>query len=234
MLSCSKPWSISSRTSHIGRSCRKDSARRGRYEASVRGRAPLKIVLPDFSLLRWGFVKRLNRKEIDPFMMWKFLRCISKYLSEGVIKVFMTVLYRALSARANKIETKRIISFPPKLPTVQNSWTMWQNNDFLTKTVPDSVHDGKDEMKTVADVQRDQDVVEAVPHFLSVKRKSQILSFLKIIKDEDSSFRGGTLDAIDAALSFSPSCAPWIWLFRREKKQHSGNLATQLWQYHKS
>ena len=65
-------------------------------------------------------------------------------------------------------------------------------------------------MKTVADVQRDQDVVEAVPHFFSVKRKSQILSFLKIIKDEDSSFRGGTLDAIDAALSFSPSCAPWI------------------------
>ena len=230
MLSCSKPWSISSRTSHIGRSCRKDSARRGRYEASVRGRAPLKIVLPDFSLLRWGFVKRLNRKESDPFMMWKFLRCISKYLSEGVIKVFMTVLYRALSARANKIETKRIISFPPTLPTVQNSWTMWQNNDFLTKTVPDSVHDGKDEMKTVADVQRDQDVVEAVPHLFSVKRKSQILSFLKIIKDEDSSFRGGTLDAIDAALSFSPSCAPWIWLFRREKKQHSGNLATQLWQ----
>ena len=59
---------------------------------------------------------------------------------------------------------------------------MWQNNDFLTKTVPDSVHDGKDEMKTVADVQRDQDVVEAVPHFLSVKRKSQMLLFFKIIK----------------------------------------------------
>ena len=55
-------------------------------------------------------------------------------------------------------------------------------------------------MKTVADVQRDQDVVEAVPHFFSVKRKSQILSFLKIIKDEDSSFRGGTHDVIDEAL----------------------------------
>ena len=67
---------------------------------------------------------------------------------------------------------------------------MLQKNDFLTKTVSDGVHDGKDEMETVADVQRDQDVVEAVPHLFPVKRKSQISSFLKIIKDEDSSFRG--------------------------------------------
>ena len=47
-------------------------------------------------------------------------------------------------------------------------------NDFLTKTVSDGVHDGKDEVETVADVQRDQDVVEAVPHLFPVKRKSQI------------------------------------------------------------
>ena len=63
-------------------------------------------------------------------------------------------------------------------------------NDFLTKTVSDGVHDGKDEVETVADVQRDQDVVEAIPHLFPVKRKSQKLLFLKIIKDEDSSFRG--------------------------------------------
>ena len=36
---------------------------------------------------------------------------------------------------------------------------------FLTKTVPEGVHDGKDEVEAVADVERDQDVVEAVSHF---------------------------------------------------------------------
>ena len=36
---------------------------------------------------------------------------------------------------------------------------------FLTKTVPDGVHDGKDEVEAVTDVERDQDVVEAVSHF---------------------------------------------------------------------
>ena len=38
---------------------------------------------------------------------------------------------------------------------------------FLTKTVSDGVHDGKDEVEAVADVERNQDVVEAVPHFSS-------------------------------------------------------------------
>ena len=36
---------------------------------------------------------------------------------------------------------------------------------FLTKTVSEGVHDGKDEVEAVADVERDQDVVEAVSHF---------------------------------------------------------------------
>ena len=40
-----------------------------------------------------------------------------------------------------------------------------RQKDDLTKTVPDGVHDGKDQMEAVADVQGDQDVVEAVPHF---------------------------------------------------------------------
>ena len=35
---------------------------------------------------------------------------------------------------------------------------------FLTKTVPDGVHDGEDEVEAVADVESDQDVVEAVAH----------------------------------------------------------------------
>ena len=59
-------------------------------------------------------------------------------------------------------------------------------------------------METVADVQRDQDVVEAVPHLFPVKRKSQIVLSSKIIKDEDSSFRRCTHDAIDAALYLLP------------------------------
>ena len=41
------------------------------------------------------------------------------------------------------------------------------SENFLTKTVPDGVHDGKDEVEAVADVERNQDVVEAVPHFSS-------------------------------------------------------------------
>ena len=36
---------------------------------------------------------------------------------------------------------------------------------FLTKAIPDGVHDGKDEMEAVADVESNQDVVEAIPHF---------------------------------------------------------------------
>ena len=36
---------------------------------------------------------------------------------------------------------------------------------FLTETIPDGVHDGKDEVEAVADVERYQDVVETVPHF---------------------------------------------------------------------
>ena len=36
---------------------------------------------------------------------------------------------------------------------------------FLTETIPDGVHDGKDEVEAVADVERDQDVIETVPHF---------------------------------------------------------------------
>ena len=39
----------------------------------------------------------------------------------------------------------------------------------LTKTVPESVHDRKDEMDTIADVERYQDVVEAVAHFPPAK-----------------------------------------------------------------
>ena len=35
---------------------------------------------------------------------------------------------------------------------------------ILTETVSDGVHDGKDEVEAVADVERNQDVVEAVPH----------------------------------------------------------------------
>ena len=35
---------------------------------------------------------------------------------------------------------------------------------FLTKTISDCVHDGKDEEEVVTDVERNQDVVEAVPH----------------------------------------------------------------------
>jgi len=34
----------------------------------------------------------------------------------------------------------------------------------LPKTVPDGVHDGEDEVEAVADVEGDQDVVEAVAH----------------------------------------------------------------------
>ena len=41
------------------------------------------------------------------------------------------------------------------------------SENVLTKTVSDGVHDGKDEVEAVADVERDQDVVEAVPHFSS-------------------------------------------------------------------
>ena len=36
---------------------------------------------------------------------------------------------------------------------------------FLTKTVPDGIHDGEDEVEAVADVEGDKDVVEAVSHF---------------------------------------------------------------------
>ena len=36
--------------------------------------------------------------------------------------------------------------------------------DDLTETVPDGVHDGKDQVEAVADVQGDQNVVEAVSH----------------------------------------------------------------------
>ena len=39
----------------------------------------------------------------------------------------------------------------------------------LTKAVSESVHDRKDEMDAVADVERDQDVVEAVAHFPPAK-----------------------------------------------------------------
>ena len=37
-------------------------------------------------------------------------------------------------------------------------------SDFPTKTVPDGVHDGEDEVEAVADVEGNQDVVEAVAH----------------------------------------------------------------------
>ena len=79
-------------------------------------------------------------------------------------------------------------------------------------------------MKTVADVQRDQDVVEAVPHLFPVKRKSQILLFLKIIKDEDSSFRGGTHNAIDAALSLLPVHHRFDFFVERK------NITPAIWQ----
>ena len=44
--------------------------------------------------------------------------------------------------------------------------------DFLTKTVPDGVHDGEDEVKAVADVESDQDVVEAVAHLFPMQDNS--------------------------------------------------------------
>ena len=64
---------------------------------------------------------------------------------EGVIKVFISVLYRVLYESA-----------PTKLRR--------KLSDFPTKTVPDGVHDGEDEVEAVADVEGDQDVVEAVAH----------------------------------------------------------------------
>ena len=51
----------------------------------------------------------------------------------------------------------------------------WDN--FPTKTVPDGVHDGEDEVEAVADVKGDQDVVEAVPHF---SPKYWIIEYLNI------------------------------------------------------
>ena len=88
-----------------------------------------------------------NQKYINTYIfLWKFSRCISKYPAEGVIKVFISVLYRLLQEIAPRPKLRRKLS------------------DFPTKTVPDGVHDGKDEVEAVADVEGDEDVVEAVAH----------------------------------------------------------------------
>ena len=158
--------------------------------------------------------------------MWKFLRCISKYLSEGVIKVFMTVLYRVLSARANKIERKRIRLFPRK------SLKLWQKTIsspklFLTASMMAKTRWRLSQMFNAIKMLLKQFRIS----FLW-KEKVKYYYFWRLLKMKTLHLEEALLmlDAIDAALSFSPSCAPWIWLFRREKKQHSGNLATQLWQ----
>ena len=46
----------------------------------------------------------------------------------------------------------------------------WDN--FPTKTVPDGVHDGEDEVEAVADVEGNQDVVEAVAHLFPMQDNS--------------------------------------------------------------
>ena len=76
-------------------------------------------------------------------------------------------------------------------------------NDLLTKTVSDCIHDGKNEVETVADVQRNQDVVKAIPHLFPVKRKSHQLLFWRLLKMKTLHLEGCTHDAIDAALSLS-------------------------------
>ena len=47
--------------------------------------------------------------------------------------------------------------------------TVKKHPEGLTKAVSESVHDRKDEMDAVADVERDQNVVEAVAHFPPAK-----------------------------------------------------------------
>ena len=51
---------------------------------------------------------------------------------------------------------------------------------ILTETVSNGVHDGKDEVEAVADVERDQDVVETVAHFSPIQTfKHRIFQFMK-------------------------------------------------------
>ena len=135
--------------------------------------------------------------------MWKFLRCISKYLSEGVIKVFMTVLYRALSARANKIETKRIRLFPQKLPTVQNSWTTWQKTIcspklFLTASMMAKTRWRLSQMFNAIKMLLKQ-------FRISFLRKGKVKNyyFWRLLKMKTLHLEGCTHDAIDATLSLS-------------------------------
>ena len=59
--------------------------------------------------------------------------------------------------------------------------------DFPTKTVPDGVHDGEDEVEAVADVEGDQDVVEAVAHLFPWVQDAcfdSCLLFLKVTWQE--------------------------------------------------
>ena len=48
---------------------------------------------------------------------------------------------------------------------------------FLTKTIPDGVHDGEDEVETVADVEGDQDVVETVSHLFPINLRMIGINF---------------------------------------------------------
>ena len=81
---------------------------------------------------------------------------------------FQTILIRGRIAALLliTISVSDIIS-PSKMPYIDLEYSVfprcWQI--FLTKAIPDGVHDGKDEMEAVADVESNQDVVEAIPHF---------------------------------------------------------------------
>ena len=48
---------------------------------------------------------------------------------------------------------------------------------FLTKTIPDGVHDGEDKVETVADVEGDQDVVETVSHLFPINLRMIGINF---------------------------------------------------------